>query len=193
MRAFLAVELDAATRAAIAECIARFRPEFPNISWTRPENVHLTLRFFGEVDAEFIRDYVDRLRPVASGTPPVGARVAGIGAFPNARRASIVWAGITFENDGIATLHAVAESAARELGLEPETRAFVPHVTIGRVRRGTRHVDLTSALERERGFSADAFTVDGVSLFSSELSPQGARYTRLHRLDFDGIRDQSGV
>jgi 2'-5' RNA ligase len=189
----LAIEIDAGTRSAITDLLGRFRAELPRISWTRPENAHLTLRFFGEVVPEFIEGFAIQLRPFAARMQPVGARVSGVGAFPNARRPSIVWAGMEFDGDGITRLQQASENIARQLGLPPETRAFVPHVTVGRVRRDAPHAHLTAALQRESRFSANAFTVDAVSLFSSELTPQGARYTRLHRFTFDGIRSESGV
>ena len=193
VRAFVAVELDVASRAAISELIARLRPRLPMVAWTRPENAHLTLKFLGNVSLEFIETYARDLEIAAATVPPVVARLTGLGAFPNLRRPSIIWTGMEFSGDSVARVQVEAEGAARRLGLVAETRAFMPHVTIGRVKRRRRTVDLRAGIQDESVLSIHEFTVDAVSLFSSELTTQGARHTRLHRFSFDGIRGQSGV
>lgn len=163
------------------------------IAWVRPENLHITLRFLGGVTPETAAMVVEGLRRTVAALSPFEIRFRRLGAFPSARRASIVWVGIEADGLGLMQLQSASESAARDAGLEPETRAFVPHLTIGRVRRNASRVDATPMLEREPDFSAGAMTVEAVSLFSSELTPQGARYTRLHRLTLDGLRCESGL
>jgi len=193
IRAFLAVELDDNVRPAIGDLVRRLSRKLPNVSWTRLENVHLTLRFLGDVTPAFIEDYVAKLRPVTEPMIPLAGTVGGVGAFPNARRPSVIWIGMQFQDVGIQSMQAEVERLARDAGLAGETRRFAPHVTIGRVRRGRPHVDVSPILEHEASFAAGAMTVDAVSLFSSKLTPQGAQYTRLHRLTFDGLRSESGL
>lgn len=163
------------------------------IAWVRPENLHITLRFLGAVTPEGAETCAEGLRRMAAALAPFEIRFRGLGVFPGARRATIVWAGIEADGPGLMQLQSAAESAARDAGMEPETRAFVPHLTIGRVRRSASRVDARPMLAREPDFSAGAMTVEAVSLFSSELTPQGARYTRLHRLTLDGLRCESGL
>jgi len=193
IRAFLAVELDDGVRTAIAELVQRLRRDPPGVSWTRPENIHLTLRFLGNVSATFIEDYAARLRPAALRLSPFTAQIGDVGAFPNARRPSVIWVGMSFADDALRQFQQEAERLARDLGLVPETRRFVPHITIGRLRRRRPASNIASVLSREAAFSAGAMTVDGVSLFSSQHTPQGTRYTRLYRLTFDGDRGESGI
>lgn len=193
VRAFLAVELDATARAEIASLVGRLRASLPQVSWTRPENVHVTLRFLGNVSREFIDSYAERLAPAAAALPPVEAVIGGVGAFPSAARPSVLWVGLEPRGESLMSIQRESERLAREFGLEPETRAFVPHITIGRVRRSAPRVNAGHALDRERAFAAGAMIVEAVSLFSSELTPNGARYTRLHRLTLDGLRGESGL
>jgi 2'-5' RNA ligase len=99
----------------------------------------------------------------------------------------VLWAGVEEDAAILPRLAKIAERIARGAGLPPEDRPFVSHVTLGRVRREGNAHDLERVLSAERGVDAGAFTVEAVSLFSSELTPQGARYTRLHRLTLDGL------
>jgi 2'-5' RNA ligase len=190
IRAFLAVDLSDTVREQVRALVGRLKPELPGVSWTRPDNLHLTLRFFGNVAPAAVDEFAAALRPVAAQFAPVDACVSGVGAFPSLRRPSVFWVGMSFTTDAVNAVQSEAERLARRAGLDPETRPFVPHVTIGRMRRNARRVNAAAVLERERDFSAGAFTVEAVSLFSSELTPDGARYTRLHRLTFDGIRGE---
>ncbi len=193
IRAFVAIEIGDTARVACAQLIERLRPMPARVAWVRPENLHLTLRFLGDVSEAQIEPFVDRARSEIHAHSPFEAVLRGVGAFPNPRRPSVIWTGFESEGNTAATLNAITESAARTIGLESETRAFVPHVTLGRVRRDGPKSNIAAHLEREQDFATDAFTVDAVSLFSSELTPQGARYTRLHRLTFDGLRRARGV
>lgn len=193
IRAFAAIEIGDAARDAIASLIRRLRAIPSRVSWVRPENLHLTLRFLGEVDAARIEAYAARVRGEIAAIPAFEATVRGVGAFPNARRASVIWAGAESTDDALGQMYSIAERAAQAAGLPAETRPFVSHVTLGRVRRESRSVDVSRYLEQERGFDAGAFTVGAVSLFSSELTPHGAQYKRLHRLTLDGIRGTRDV
>jgi 2'-5' RNA ligase len=188
IRAFAAVELDGPIRDAVAALVNRLRARPFRVAWVRPENLHLTLRFLGQIDSERVEAYAALVRDEAARLTPFVARVRGIGVFPDARRPSVVWTALGSETNTLQEIYEIVERAARSIGLAPEYRAFAPHVTLGRVRRESPAIDLAPILEVEKDFDAGAFTVEAVSLFSSELTPQGARYTRLHRLNLDGLR-----
>ena len=156
-----------------------------------PENLHLTLRFFGPERGPVDRGRIaallrERLETCCPG-PPV-LRAAGVSAFGSLRRARIVWAG--FLEEGVTEgepgpllrLQREVEAAARDLGLPPEMRPFVPHVTLGRLRAPSRLSadDLSAAVPRAPdAFWASAFTVREFGLFGSFLGPGGAVYERL--------------
>lgn len=186
IRAFLAIEPDDAVRAEVARLLRRLKSLPGRVSWVRPENVHLTLRFLGNVDQAFIDAYVQRLAPAFARFPPFQARVRGLGVFPNPRRPSVIWTGLETEDDTLLRLQQLAEAAARDVGLTPERRRFVAHLTLGRIRSPKVKPHLDAVVEEEANFEAGAFNVDTVSLFSSELTPHGARYTRLRELLLNG-------
>lgn len=193
VRAFVAIELGDAARVAAARLIDRLRPMPARVSWVRAENLHVTLRFLGEVSGDQIETIAAHMQPELTVQHPFSAAIRGLGAFPNARRPSVIWIGYEDTDNAATGISAIAERAARGIGLVPETRPFVPHVTLGRVRRESPKSDISAFLEAESRFDAGAFTVDAVSLFSSELTPHGARYTRLHRLTLDGLPSARGV
>ncbi len=187
IRAFTAIEIGDGVRGAAAALIGRLREIPLRVSWVRPENLHVTLRFLGEIEQDRFTQYAEQVREGIAGTSTFEATMRGVGAFPNARRPSVIWAGLESQGESLGHIHEIAECAARSVQLPAEVRVFVPHITLGRVRRGSASADITKCLDAEKGFEAGAFTVEAVSLFSSELTPQGAKYTRLHRLTLNGI------
>ena len=153
-------------------------------SWVRPEHMHLTLRFLGDIDnaqAQFISPY---LREVFSDMHPFTLLAQAVGAFPNLRRPSIVWAGIGPLTGPLELVQTHCERAAQHAGLTPELKPFHPHITLARIKDPRPPVDLMQAIERERTFTAGEFTVHGVSLLKSELTPRGPNYTRLEEFPF---------
>lgn len=187
IRAFVAIEISDTARAACAELIQRMRPVPARVTWVRAENLHLTLRFLGDISSDQSATLAARIQPELAPLSSFDATLRGVGVFPHPRRPSVIWTGFESANNDVAAIQPIIEQAASAIGLTPETRPFVAHVTLGRVRRESQKGSVFSALESVNPFATDAFTVDAVSLFSSELTPQGAHYTRLHRLTLDGL------
>jgi 2'-5' RNA ligase len=149
------------------------------VAWVAPGNLHLTLKFLGQVPAERIDAMVGAMTRATVDTRAFGARVCGLGAFPSATRPRVVWAGVMDGAPAMIDLAGRVDRALIPLGFPPESRPFSPHVTLGRVRQPGRNPELATALasaaEREFG----RLRVRGASLMRSELSPGGARYTQL--------------
>ena len=145
------------------------------IRWVAPDRVHLTLKFLGEVDEESERSIAEALVRVAMGRGPFEARVTAPGALPNIRRPRIIWLGLE-KSPELAALQGDLEDALADLGFEREERAFRPHLTLGRVRRG-RRVDgsVLDSLVRRTEVSG-AWQVEAVELMRSHLLPTGAVY-----------------
>lgn len=187
MRAFIAIEIDAAAREACAELINRMKDISARVAWVRPENLHLTLRFLGEVSEQQIDQLAAQLGSRVSHFSSFKASLRGVGVFPNARRPTVIWTGFECASGDLAGIQSESERAAVAIGLPPENRPFVAHVTLGRVRLEHQRGGVSDYLKDLSSFFTGVFTVDAVSLFSSELTPQGARYSRLHRLTLDGL------
>ena len=171
IRAFVALELPAPLRAALAETIAGLAKSVPAIRWVDPAHVHLTLRFLGWTTRERLAVLEPRLAALAAGTPSLAARVAGLGLFPPSGRARVLWIGIALPPAGEA-LQAACEAAAVEAGFPPERRQYQPHLTLGRWRDPSARPKLPAA-------DLGPVVLDRLVLFRSELRRGGAEYTPL--------------
>ncbi len=180
LRAFLAVELSPAARRAVAELLVELRaaPGADRVRWVRPENLHVTLRFLGDVPRDRVPALAEGVRCEVAGLPPFALRLGAPGWL----------SGRVFflELLPAAPLVALAEAVERGVvaaGAEPEARPFRPHLTLGRLRRGGRP-GVTSAVTAE----SDPFAVEEVVLFESRLLPGGAHYTARERMALGGSR-----
>jgi 2'-5' RNA ligase len=173
VRAFVALELDARLRAAIGDLQARLRPRCGGIRMTRPEGIHLTLRFLGDTSPEQVETLRPLLAAAAAACPGVEARVAGLGTFPERGSPRILWLGLDVPAT-VFDLQRACERAARTAGFEREERPFKAHLTLGRWRDRAPHPDLPTA-------DLGTTRLETLVLFKSDLRPDGAVYTPLAR------------
>ena len=185
LRSFVAIEVPLAAKHALNSLVHRLRVPGIRASWVTPENMHLTLRFLGDVTLAQRQQLVTLLEQAFSGTKRFPMRIAGTGAFPNLRRPSVVWAGMTPLEGSLADIQQQTEEAVRTIGLAPERRAFQPHLTLARIRDLRGVEPLIERVQAERDFDGGEFTVGSVSLFSSQLTPRGAVYTCLREFHLD--------
>jgi 2'-5' RNA ligase len=179
LRAFFALELSAPVRAAADELARQLhrRPGGESVRWVKPENLHVTLRFLGSIPATSV---VRLARCVAAETgriEPLRLRLAAARIFPSARRPRVVAVGIEPQAP-LAELAAATERGVVVAGFAPEARRFRPHLTLGRIPPRADFPSVTASDTPE----ADAFDVNEVLLFRSDLHPSGARYTPLERV-----------
>lgn len=182
MRAFVAIEVPGTLRERMAAVQDRLKNAGVEASWTRPGGIHLTLKFLGEVGQEQVPLIVRALAVAVGDKRRFRLGVEGVGAFPNAPYARVVWLGITGEAGRLAELQSAVEQVLVGLGLDPEDRPYTPHLTLGRVRIIRKRGEWLEALEGFRAFKLPDFNVDSVSLISSELKPGGAVYRELGRV-----------
>ena len=180
MRLFLAINLPTDIIGAIDQEVAALRAAAPALRWIPPEKWHLTVRFIGEQPLERvapIRDAIDRAAGRHAEAP---LAIGGVGAFPNFRRARVVWIGVA-PDPRLEMLHHDIETACVALGMEHEGRPFRPHVTLARVPQGIEEGALRTLSRAARGVRyagvVDACSVD---LMASELTAAGPRYRLLH-------------
>ena len=184
-RTFCAIELSDEVRARLADHIKQVRETVPeaSASWSRPENVHLTLKFFGNVPTKKLARISNAAARVASEFSSFQIKIGGTGLFPKASRAQVLWIGVEDPSGDLAELQRRFEEESAREGFEKEDRAYRPHLTIARLRRpeGARQLAATH-LQTEFGFSE--IRVNEFVVFRSELSPKGSRYTAIskHRL-----------
>lgn len=146
----------------------------PDFRWQDDEQLHLTLRFIGEVERPIAEDLANALSRVRA--ERFSIRIKGVGRFEQ-RNGGALWAGVE-PKEPVAALAAKVERACQQVGLEPEHRAFHPHITLARW-KGHRTREVADFLERKRGLVSDPFDVDAFTLFESRLSRHGAHYEEI--------------
>jgi 2'-5' RNA ligase len=180
VRLFLAISLAPSVRQAIVDATSPMRDAAPTLGWVDETRVHLTLKFLGEQAESVVEDLGAALDAVAQRHRPFSAQLGGIGAFPNFRRARVVWMGVARE-PRLELLHHDVEIACESLGFELEGRAFRPHLTLARVKDRTEEDELRRlARASKRVTYEEDVHVTSVDLMHSTLNPNAARYERLH-------------
>lgn len=187
MRLFIAVELAEAIRERLSAAQERLRRCPCGVKWVKPELMHLTLKFLGEVEEAAIAGIGAAIAAAAQGVSPFDLTVAGLGAFPERGAPRVLWAGIQ-DNGSLALLNRRLEEGLAPLGFPPEGRPFSPHLTIGRVKEPRGAGALRGVLDRERAAEFGSCRVEEIILMLSVLSPAGPTYTplRRHRLRVHG-------
>jgi 2'-5' RNA ligase len=188
LRAFIAVEIPHEIRQAIHEQATGVlkRTLGPLIRWVPPENMHLTLKFLGDVSPASMELLKQMLRTEADKAHAFDIHIGGLGSFPSLRRARVIYIGIQAPA-GLDALNRGIESACVRLGYQAEERSFSPHLTLGRVRQDVTASDqqsIRSALEGLRIDSLGTARVDSVHLFKSDLKPSGSVYAKLFSAPF---------
>ncbi|MBE3087563.1 MAG: RNA 2',3'-cyclic phosphodiesterase [Chloroflexi bacterium] len=186
LRSFVAVEIPAEIQSALARSTAPLQKALPKplIRWVAPQNVHLTLKFLGDVSPANLERLAEALKAEAVAHETFSMSVGGLGAFPTPRRARIIWIGLEAPASLMALLRGVEAVTAR-LGYASEDRPFSPHLTIGRVGQnvsGTDFQRIRTALEGATVGALGTLRVDAVHIFKSDLQPGGAVYTHLYTL-----------
>ena len=206
MRAFIAIDLPEPIKAVISEqqqalrrALSTRQQRDQNTKWTRPDGIHLTLKFLGEISEKQVAQIVDSLAAIGS-FEPFALRVKGFGFFPNAHRPRVLWVGLEASESGpgvpavaagddqdghatpaLAQLADRVEQACESCSFAPETRAFSPHLTLARFKVPTPQPELLALLEPQRELTLGQFEVSEFFLFESKLSPQGAQYRKVAR------------
>jgi RNA 2',3'-cyclic 3'-phosphodiesterase len=187
LRTFAAVEITRAIRARAGELIAALAGTAADVKWVEPHNLHLTLKFLGDVHERDISEVCKALARGAAEAEPFELEVRGAGAFPHAARPRTVWLGTTVGAETMVTLHDRVETELAELGYREEHRRFQAHLTIGRVRgAGPGITELGKRLQEHGDFLAGRMTVDKVTLFASTLTPDGPIYEVLGTASLGG-------
>lgn len=166
-RLFVAIPLPEAVRDLLVDTM----PDSPELRWVSHDLLHVTLRFIGEVERPFAEDIATALAAIRS--PPLELRIAGAGQFAR-RSGGVLWAGVEPRN-ALSSLAAKVDRACVAAGLEPERRAFHPHITLSRW-NGQAPPAIASFLARNGGLRSEPFSIKALCLFESHLSRHGPHY-----------------
>jgi len=183
IRSFIAIELPGDLKFAISRFQERLRSgSRAPVKWVNPENIHLTLKFLGNIDTAAVDDIKKALREAVQGIPAISLGAENLGTFPNNTRVQVVWVGLTGELDRLQKLQQCIDKALSPLGFPAEKRAFSPHLTIARIR------DRASASDRQEigrlaektNFESNLdFSAKSVNLMKSQLTREGPIYSIL--------------
>ncbi len=183
MRTFIAIEIPKIVKEIIEQFENQLKSEKAKITWVKPDNVHITLKFLGEVEESKIPEIHNTLKICVSKQKPFDIEVAGSGVFPNFTRPRVLWVGL---KKGTEELKNIAQSIDNELekfGFKKEERDFKPHLTIGRVKFIHNPQEFLQKMNSEE-FKGEMFTAREILIMKSDLKPTGAIYTKLHIIEF---------
>ena len=192
MRLFFAISLEEALRASVASIAENLQARLAEqrseraVKWVERENLHVTMRFLGDVDEARARQLIDQTRqPLAH--PAFDLAIGGAGAFPPSGPPRVLWIGVRTGAEQAAKVFDLVERRIAPLGFEPEERAYTPHVTLGRI----REIDRTRGRDLREWLGAvpaplGSQQVERVTLYRSDLSPAGPRYEILTELPLAG-------
>lgn len=189
IRAFIAIEITPEVHARLTDVIERFsRQGIRCVRWVAAKNIHLTLHFLGEIPLTTLSTLKIALQPVAGSQEPFVFNISGVGAFPNIRFPRVIWAGLQAPAN-LTTLHTLIGRTVQQIGLAVEDRPFTPHLTLGRVKRDAPLVEvqaLSSALEKMSVDDLGVVRTQSVTLFRSDLHPEGPTYTPIGHFPLKG-------
>ncbi len=179
IRAFVALKLPE----SIISSIKRIQEDlklcrFP-VRWVRPEKIHLTIKFFGEITESDIKNIGAAMNNCAGNYASLSLSTKGVGVFPSITRPRVIWTGISGEASLLFAIRNDLENRFEEIGFKKEDRPFRGHLTIGRFRERTDSGKLIEALRKFQGFESERFVAGKLYLYRSDLRPEGPVYTEL--------------
>lgn len=178
LRSFIAIELPEAVKSALAALQQDLKKCGADIRWVKPENIHVTLKFLGDIDGKNVGNIVKQLDGACAEHPLFDLEISGTGVFPNPKSPRVLWAAIQ-SVDTLEKLHGDIELAMASLGFSPEGRKFAPHLTLGRFRSLKGSEALMGKIEQHKNDKFGLINVKVISLMRSDLTPAGAKYSRL--------------
>ena len=181
VRAFIAVDMGGEIREKLDGLQRNLKKVHANVRWVKPQNMHLTLAFLGDLPVEKITPLQTALGGAFQGLEPFELDVAGTGFFGRPNHPSVIWAGIA-ECPSLMELQRKAVGALHVAEIEFDNRPFSPHLTLGRVKAPHHTESLLGMLEKGKTATFGRTWIDSAELIRSKLSPKGAEYTVLHRV-----------
>jgi len=182
MRTFIAIELPETIRSSLSKLQESLKETGSDVKWVEPHNIHLTLKFLGEINEAKLEQVNAILDTIAETNSSFCLRISELGAFPNIDCPKIIWVGIDKGGAETKKIAAFLEEKLSLIGFPKESREFSTHITIGRIRSGKNRLKLVNDLDvKKEDFTGRNLetTVTKITLFKSSLSPKGPTYTTL--------------
>lgn len=190
VRTFVAIELNDLIREQLskAQTLLKRKGIADQLRWVQPQSIHLTLKFLSNVPVSRLKEIVIAIEQASDGMGPFSLSLGSLGCFPSASRPSVIWIGVGGDTRELARLHTRMDDRLSVLGYPTEKRRFTPHLTLARV---NKHVNTTD--RRRLGGLTERLDVDlvgemevrEITLMKSDLTPTGAKYTRLAVIELE--------
>lgn len=177
----MAVEIEDSIQQRLAALQRRLASQLDGVRWPKPEQIHLTLKFLGEVAESQLAELTHAVQRVAEASRPFEFAIRQVGCFPPRGPARIVWAGVAEPSGALAACQSACESALEPLGFARESRPYHPHLTIGRVKEGRGFADIRQRIAQFEQFEGGLQPAHELTLFESRLSPHGPSHFVLSR------------
>jgi RNA 2',3'-cyclic 3'-phosphodiesterase len=180
IRSFLAFELPTQIRQVLLRVYEEAKRASLDVKWVRPEGIHLTVVFMGDVREADIPSLIEVMGDVTPPYRPFSMALRGMGCFPNTRNPRVIWLGVESDLERMARLRDDLQEKLLPFGIPAEKRDFRPHLTLGRFRKpGKEPAALKELLSKHRGLTSPACSLNELTLFRSDLKPGGAVYTKM--------------
>ena len=184
LRIFLALDLDQTIKDQLIRLQNRLDRIGADVRWVKAEHIHLTMKFLGELTDQMAADVCRLCQNISAQFEPFEFEVRSAGSFSNHGRPRVVWVGIDDPSGYVRRLHQQIEKTLGPLGLRRERRVFKPHVTLGRVRSAKNALDLRAEVVKNNNFQAGTAQASEITIYSSQLEPQGPLHTVIGRAKF---------
>ena len=185
IRTFIALELPPPVRSALRTVQQDLRQLNIRARWVRPESIHLTLKFLGDISPGDVDPISAAMTAAADGFSPFTLAVRGIGVFPTIKRPRVIWVGLGGDFQLLLALQRRLEEELAKIGVARDKRSFKAHLTLGRIKQPPGQDLIRQMMTEYATLSSDEFTCDQVILFKSDLKPSGAVYTKLKQTDLE--------
>ena len=187
IRSFIAIDVPKEIKNKIAKIQMELQPILPKISWVTPPNIHLTLKFLGDVASNQIPSITGTIRHTVQNQVPFNIKLSSISAFKNFSHPTVLWIGISTDPTPIVKLAENLNSSLNCFGFPQESRKFIPHLTIARIRSNISLTKFASHFDAYNNINHTPIPVKQISLIKSKITSEGAIYKKLQTIQF-GIR-----
>ena len=187
IRSFLAFELPADIKSVVTRVSGDVRKTSLDVRWVRPEFIHLTVVFMGDIESGQVPLMGEPLGAVCANHSPFRISLGPMGCFPNTRNPRVIWLGIAGDLERMSRFRDDLQAALAPFGIKEEEKPLRPHLTLGRFKKpGKKQTELEQLLATYRELASPACTLDELVLFRSDLKPGGAVYTKMSSWPLSG-------
>jgi len=184
IRTFIAFELPESVISLLAGVQRELKTFRIRARWVRPENIHLTLKFLGNIHCGEVDKIAALMSDTVQGLAPITLSVRGVGVFPGVKRPRVIWVGLGGQIQLLVEMQRMLDENLAAIGFQKENRAFKGHLTLGRVKQAVNPKLISQIIQEYAGLQSEEFSVNQIFLYKSDLNPSGSVYSKLQRVAF---------